>query len=65
MKSKSEADSSWPRGWDEHRVAQIRRIARETTPAQRLKWIEEMLIFMNKTGESYLERKHKARSTFE
>jgi hypothetical protein len=30
-------------GWEEHRRRQIRDIARNTTPAQRLAWVEEMI----------------------
>ena len=33
----------WPRGWEEHKKQQILAIARETTPLQRLQWVEEML----------------------
>lgn len=40
---------------------QILRIARESTPAQRIEWVEEMLELMELTGEPYLVRKHKLR----
>jgi hypothetical protein len=59
--SKSNKDPLWPRGFDEHREQQIIRIARESTPAQRLEWVEEMLELMALTGEPYLERKRRLR----
>ena len=49
--------AAWPNGWDEHRDAQILRIAHETTAADRLHWVEQSLIFLSKTGKSYLDRK--------
>jgi hypothetical protein len=33
----------WPVGWDAHRRDQIVFIARNTTPAQRFKWLMDML----------------------
>lgn len=34
---------NWPVGWDAHKRDQIVFIARNTTPAQRMKWLEDML----------------------
>lgn len=36
-------------GWDEHRRRQIREIA-ETTPAQRLAWLEETIDLVLRAG---------------
>ena len=33
----------WPVGWDAHRRDQIVFIAKNTTPAQRFKWLMDML----------------------
>lgn len=52
---------NWPKGFEQHREMQIIRMARNTTPAQRLEWVEEMLEFMALTGKPYLERKHNAK----
>lgn len=57
----TQSDKNWPRGFDEHRDQQIIRMARESTPEQRLAWVEEMLELMALTGEPYLERKRKLR----
>jgi hypothetical protein len=38
-----EAVEDWPVGWDAHRRDQIVFIARNTTPAQRFKWLMDML----------------------
>ena len=53
---------TWPSGFDQHREQQIVRMARNSTPAQRLMWVEEMLELMAKTGKPYLERKRKPRT---
>ena len=57
-----ESNKIWSRGFEEHREQQIIRMARESTPAQRLEWVEEMLELMSRTGEPYLERKRKLRA---
>lgn len=60
MPNKDRNDSaSWPAGWDEHRDNQILRWALETTPLQRLQWIESMLLYMHSTGHSYQDRKRR------
>jgi hypothetical protein len=33
----------WPEGWDEHRLDQIRWIAQNTTPTQRIQWLEQTM----------------------
>jgi hypothetical protein len=38
-----ESAEDWPVGWDAHRRDQIVFIARNTTPAQRFKWLMDML----------------------
>ena len=43
--------------FDRHREAQILRMAKGSTPAQRLEWLEEMLLMLSATGKSYYERK--------
>jgi len=35
--------TDWPSGWDEHRLDQIRWIAENTTPAQRLEWLQQTI----------------------
>jgi hypothetical protein len=45
-----EADPAWPSGYDGHRRDQRRRVARETTPQERLEWLEEMLFFLWENG---------------
>jgi hypothetical protein len=36
--------------WERHRREQLRRIVRETTPAQRLAWLEEAIEFARRAG---------------
>ena len=36
-------DGDWPRGFEEHRRAQLLAMARESTPEQRFQYLEEML----------------------
>lgn len=45
MTEKSDID-----GWVGHRREQIRDVARNTTPAQRLAWVEEMIELARKVG---------------
>ena len=47
---------------EEHRVAQQKRFARETTAEDRLKWLEDTLIFLQKAGIDYIGNKHKIAS---
>jgi hypothetical protein len=44
---------------DEHRKAQQERIAKSTTPAERLEWLEQTLKFLHKAGIDYIGNKHK------
>ncbi|MEO7453302.1 MAG: hypothetical protein ABIV13_00890 [Fimbriimonadales bacterium] len=44
---------------EEHRIQQIKRFARDTTPAQRLALLEEMLRFLHAAGVDYLAAKHR------
>jgi hypothetical protein len=44
---------------EEHRKAQQERIAKGTTPAERLEWLEQMLKFLHKAGVDYIGNKHK------
>lgn len=37
-------------GWERHRRQQIRDVARRTTPAQRLAWVEEMIELAREVG---------------
>ncbi|RIL10636.1 MAG: hypothetical protein DCC75_03925 [Proteobacteria bacterium] len=55
------AKDNWQVTWDEHRTAQIKRIAKETTPDERILWIEAMLEYLASTGNDYLQRKRKFR----
>jgi len=41
----------------QHRAAQIKRFARETTPAQRLMWLEQALKFAYTSGIDCLAQK--------
>jgi|GEM_PF-5551346 len=41
----------------EHKLAQILRQAEETTPADRLRFVEDTLSFLDKAGISYNDRK--------
>jgi hypothetical protein len=43
-------EPAWPAGWEAHRRAQQTRRAEETTPAQRLAWLEEMIALAHRTG---------------
>jgi hypothetical protein len=36
--------------WERHRREQLRRILAETTPAQRLAWLEEAIAFAHRAG---------------
>jgi endonuclease/exonuclease/phosphatase (EEP) superfamily protein YafD len=47
--------------YEEHRRAQRLRWAKETTPAQRLAWLEAALEFVYASGIDYLAQKEKAR----
>ena len=40
----------WLAGWDAPRRAQRIRVAEETTPAERLAWLEEMIALAHRTG---------------
>jgi len=44
-----EIPAEWPEGWDGHRRAQRKRWM-AATPAQRLAWLEEMIVLAWKTG---------------
>ena len=44
------SEVEWPDGYDGHRRDQRRRIARETTPQQRLEWLEDTLFFLWENG---------------
>jgi len=48
QKAKQSEDKKWPSGYDEHRKAQIIRWATESTPAERLQFVEEALEFFDK-----------------
>jgi hypothetical protein len=43
MDEKEESSPAWPRGWEEHKADQIVFIARNSTPLQRIRWLESML----------------------
>jgi hypothetical protein len=40
----------WPDGWEAHREAQRARVLATTTPAERLAWLEEMIVVAHRTG---------------
>jgi len=48
-------------GYEEHRRAQTQRMARETTPTQRIAWLEDALRLVYSSGIDYLEQRRKAR----
>lgn len=50
-------------GWEQHRREQMRAIARGTTPARRLAWLEEALRLALQSGA--LERERAARARHE
>ena len=50
MRLKAMTDSDAFDGWERHRREQIRDIARRTTPAQRLAWVEEMIELARRVG---------------
>lgn len=43
------APEGWPVSWQEHREDQLTRIL-GATPAQRLAWLEEMIVLAYRTG---------------
>lgn len=43
QKPQAHNDSSFPRGWDEHKKDQIRHIAKNSTPMQRFQWLLDVL----------------------
>lgn len=45
-----ETGDAWQAGWASHRQRQILSFALETTPAQRLEWLEEMIALAHQTG---------------
>jgi hypothetical protein len=45
-----EPEPIWPSGYDGHRREQRRFIAENTTPQQRLEWLEETLFFLWENG---------------
>jgi len=47
---RSDDARDWHGGWDAHRQAQRARMADETTPAQRLAWLEEMIVLAHRSG---------------
>lgn len=48
-------------GWEQHRRERLRAIARETTPAQRLAWLEDALRIALQSGALKRERAARAR----
>lgn len=48
-------------GMDEHRREQLRAIARGTSPARRLAWLEEVLRIARQSGALERERASRAR----
>jgi len=48
--SRERKEGDWPVSWKAHDKDQTVRIARETTPAQRLAWLEEVLEFAYQLG---------------
>lgn len=48
-------DEDWPVTWEAHQRDQTLRIARETTPAQRLEWLESALELACEAGALKLE----------
>lgn len=52
-----ETNHDWPVGFDAHRRAQIIRQARESTPIDRLRFVEEALILCQKAGIDYHQQK--------
>lgn len=48
-------------GWTEHRREQVRAIARRTTPAQRVAWLEEALEIARQSGALASARAARAR----
>jgi hypothetical protein len=55
--SAEEASDNWPVGWDAHKRDQIIFIARNTTPAQRMKWLEDMLELLKPQLPALLENR--------
>lgn len=56
------ADGGKPEdGWEEHRREQVRAVARRTTPAQRLAWLEGALRIAQQSGALERERAARAR----
>jgi hypothetical protein len=45
-----EFEQGWSSGYDGHRAEQIRRVARETTPEQRVHWLEDTLLLLWENG---------------
>jgi len=43
-------EGDWPVTWEAHQRDQTLRIARDTTPAQRLAWLEAALRFAHEAG---------------
>ncbi|MBS1717052.1 MAG: hypothetical protein JSS72_04905 [Armatimonadetes bacterium] len=54
-------DDGFPRGFDEHRRAQARRWANETTAEQRLEWLEQALKFAYACGIDVVAVRRKAK----
>jgi hypothetical protein len=44
------SEAKKPSGYDEHRLEQRRWIARETTPQQRVQWLEDTLFMLWRNG---------------
>ena len=49
MSESAGSPEGWPVSWQEHRDDQLTRIL-GATPAQRLAWLEEMIVFAFRTG---------------
>jgi len=54
-RTKKALDEDWPVTWEAHERDQSLRIARETTPAQRLAWLESALEFAYEAGALKLD----------
>jgi hypothetical protein len=66
QKTNSDNSAAWPAGWDSHRNNEIVYTALNTTPAQRFRWLEEMLDLLRpqmmelmKARESAPDRQYK------
>jgi hypothetical protein len=43
-------EDPWETGWESHRRRQRLRFALDATPAERVRWLEEMIALAHRTG---------------